>query len=406
VARILAISDGGSHSGFASVSHNIFERLVADYSHDIHLLASNYRGDYWPTNLKLYLPTQKEAKDVMGMSRYVELMAQIVPDLLIFIQDPKVVLNCLTANPWDRESVLWRGLIAESGLRYKPPILAYLAIDGYNSPSSWDILASRVTRIAMSHHGQQAMPEAPVIWHGVDTDVFKPRDKAESKRLLGFDPDRFLILRVDRNTWRKDYPSSWKALRPVLRAHPDIDVHFHCLPNAKDGYDLNAVRWNDEDIRERITMTQDLQRDAFGAVGVPQDQLATLYSAADLFISTSWGEGFGLTLLEAMASGTPVIASNHSAVTEVVGDGGVLIEPKGRMYVPMGQEQCLPDVDKFTYWIERLYESKSLREKYAAAAVVQASKFSWDTAASMFNDQIVKALATNEAPVEAEAVEV
>ena len=147
---------------------------------------------------------------------------------------------------------------AEDGTRYKPPIIGYLAIDGYENPRQWDVLAERVTRVAMSHFGQQAMPEAPVIWHGVDTSVFHPGDKAEASGQLGFDPDRFLVLRVDKNTWRKDYPSSWKALRPVLRAHPDIDVHFHCRPVAPDGYDINAVRWNDEDVRDRVTLTADL----------------------------------------------------------------------------------------------------------------------------------------------------
>ena len=402
MARILAVTDGGSHGGFATVSHNIFERLVADFGHDIHLIAGNFKGDYWPTNLKMYVPTLTQPADQMGMSRYIELMAKVVPDIIIFIQDPKVVLNCLTANPWDQQSVLWRGFVSPEGARYKPPILAYLAIDGYNSPREWDMLASRVTRIAMSHFGQEAMPEAPVIWHGVDTKVFYPRDKAESKRALGFDPERFLVLRVDKNSWRKDYPASWKALRPLLRKHDDIDVHFHCRRVASDGYDLQAVRWNDEDIRDRMTLTESLNLGQGGFVGVPDEQLALLYSAADLFISTSWGEGFGLTLLEAMASGTPVIAQNHSAVTEVVGDGGVLIDPKDRIFVPMGQEQCLPDIAKFTYWIERLYESKSLRAKYAEAAVAQASKFSWDEAARRFNDIIVR---ETETPA-AEATEV
>lgn len=60
----------------------------------------------------------------------------------------------------------------------------------------------------------------------------------------------------------------------------------------------------------------------------------------------------------------------------------------------MGQEQCLPDVDKFTYWIERLYESKSLRDKYAQAAVAQAQRFSWDTAASKFDSLLTVAIDT------------
>ncbi len=412
MARILWIGDAGSHGGFATVTHAIGERLVKDYGHDIHVLAANYLGDHWDTNLKLYPASQKVPKDVVGMSRVAEMLARVMPDAVVFINDPRVVLRVLRENQWDTEQVLWRGMAASSGFRYKPPIIGYLAIDGYNSPRLWDELLPRVTRVAMSHHGQDTMPEAPVIWHGVDTEVFQPRDKRAAKAALGFDPDRFLVLRVDKNTWRKDYPSTWKALRPVLRQYEDIDVHFHCRQDAPDGYDLNAVRYNDEDIRDRVTTMPEIG--GLGRfTGIPIQQLAMLYNAADVFVSTSWGEGFGLTILEALASGTPVIAQKCSAITEVVGDGGILIEPKGMMHVPMGQEHCVPDVDRFTYWIRKVYESQKLREDLGAKAVAQAKRCSWDEAArrmhGIIEDRIqaeAEALKTNAAPAEAEAVAV
>lgn len=391
MARLLVIADAGVHSGFATVTHSIFERLVTQHGHDVSVLAANYRGDYWDTPLRLYRANRDQELDVTGMSRVIDLLAEVMPDAVVFIQDPKVVLNFLAANPWDKERVLVRGIRGSDGNLYKPPpILAYLAVDGYENPRSWDQLVDAgVTRIAMTHHGQAAMPEAPVVWHGVDTDVFHPVDKREAKRALGFDPDRFLVLRVDKNSWRKDYPSSWKALRPVLRQHADIDVHFHCRPNAPDGYDLLGVLHNDEDIRDRATFTPNLG----GFTGMPRERMALLYSAADLFLSTSWGEGFGLTLLEAMACGTPVLAQDCSAIPEVVGPGGVLVKPKGRITVPMGQEQCLPDVEKFTYWIEHLYSSQKQREALGRAGAEHAKQFSWDVAASKFNDLIERAVA-------------
>ena len=236
MSRLLVIADAGCHSGFSTVTHNIFERLVA-MGHDVSVIAANYKGDYWDTTLKLYVPTLDDPLDTMGMRRHVMLTGQLMPDAIVYVNDPKVVLNCLLANPWDDQRVLWRGLRAEDGSVYKPPIIAYLAVDGYESPRQWDVLADRVTRVAMSHHGQTAMPEAEVVWHGVDASVFHPRDRAECKRALGLDPDRFLVLRVDKNTWRKDYPSLWKALRPVMRRHADIDAHWHCRPVAPDGFD-------------------------------------------------------------------------------------------------------------------------------------------------------------------------
>lgn len=58
-----------------------------------------------------------------------------------------------------------------------------------------------------------------------------------------------------------------------------------------------------------------------------QPSLLQLYNAADMLLAPSTHEGFGITLLEAMACGTPVITANTSAMPEVVSDAGVLIDP-------------------------------------------------------------------------------
>jgi glycosyltransferase involved in cell wall biosynthesis len=60
---------------------------------------------------------------------------------------------------------------------------------------------------------------------------------------------------------------------------------------------------------------------------VPSDELPDLYRGAQVVVLPSLAEGFGLTALEAMASGTPVVAANVSAIPEVVGDAGLLVDP-------------------------------------------------------------------------------
>jgi glycosyltransferase involved in cell wall biosynthesis len=396
---MLLVSDAGVPSGFGQVAQNIGDRLV-DMGWDVHCLAANYRGDYWPTKMKLYPANQIEQKDVYGFSRLVEMLGKVVPDVVVFINDPQVVMRFLLDNKYDAQHVLWAG--AEIGdVTYKPPILAYLPVDGYDSPRSWDILSQRVTRIAMTKFGRDtALPEAEVLWHGVDTDLYKPMDKAEAKRMLGYDPDRFLILRVDKNSARKDYPASWKALRPLLQKYPDIDVHFHCLVDSYDGYDLRGVMFNDEDIRDRVNFPPNMT----GFSGWSDQTMAVLYAAADLYISTSWGEGFGLGPLQAMACGTPVIAQDCSALTEVVGPGGVLIPPKGRISVPMGQDQCLPDIEAFTREIEHLYLAGGVRRKLAKAAVAQAQRFSWDYTAAGFDRIATESIQQQAPPAEPVAV--
>jgi glycosyltransferase involved in cell wall biosynthesis len=116
-----------------------------------------------------------------------------------------------------------------------------------------------------------------------------------------------------------------------------------------------------------------------------------LMSAFDIFVSTSRGEGFGLTLAEAAASGCPIVAQNVSAIPEVVGPGGILLEPKDTFTVPSGEDVWLPDIPAFTDAIERLYHSKGLRRDLGTAGVEHVRKsFSWDAAARAFDKYITE----------------
>ena len=100
-ARVLLLADGGCNTGFGVVTHSIFERLVRDYQHDVHVLATNFRGDTWPsildptqpTNLRLYRPTMYDPSDLYGRTRIVELLGKIEPDVVVMINDPKIILN-------------------------------------------------------------------------------------------------------------------------------------------------------------------------------------------------------------------------------------------------------------------------------------------------------------------------
>lgn len=386
MSRVLILGDAGAHTGFARVNEEVGNRLVTEYGHDVHCLAVNYRGDYWPTAMKLYVPTKLDPTDALGHSRVVEMLGEVLPDAIIINNDPAVVLDYLAGNRFDTT----RDLIKYGHIG------AYLPIDGYNNPPVWNEMRTVLTQVAMTKFGQAAMPGSRLIYHGVDTKKYHPSPKAEAKRALGFDPKRFLILRVDKNSIRKNYADSWRALRPVLRKHSNIDVHFHCLPITADGVNLKAFISRDSDIRDRVSFSPKLT----GFTGWSEDAMQLLYSAADLFISTSMGEGFGLTLAEALACGTPVVAQNVSAIPEVVGPGGVLIDSSRPFAVPMGQDQMLPDIEGFTEAIERLYLSRGERRRLGEAGREHVERsFSWDEAARGF-DQLITELATPSVPQE------
>jgi glycosyltransferase involved in cell wall biosynthesis len=106
-------------------------------------------------------------------------------------------------------------------------------------------------------------------------------------------------------------------------------------------------------------------------------------------VSTSRGEGFGLTLAESLACEVPVIAQNCSAIPEVVGPGGKLIEPGPPITVPFGQDQRLPNIEAFTEATEYAYLHRRWRRETGRAGREHVIRsFQWDDAAAKFHEYI------------------
>ena len=97
---------------------------------------------------------------------------------------------------------------------------------------------------------------------------------------------------------------------------------------------------------------------------VDDDRLAEFYRGALLLVQPSIIEGFGLPPIEAMACGTPVVASGVAALIEVVGDAGVFVDPL--------------DVEDIRRGIEKAAGDKDLRKRLIAAGQARASLFRWD----------------------------
>ena len=100
---------------------------------------------------------------------------------------------------------------------------------------------------------------------------------------------------------------------------------------------------------------------------IPSEDLAVLYSLAELFVLPSKYEGFGIPILEAMSCGTPVITSNLSSMPEVAGKAAVLIDPY--------------NIEEIASAISDVICDDSLMNEMSKKGLVQASQFSWDRTA-------------------------
>jgi glycosyltransferase involved in cell wall biosynthesis len=122
--------------------------------------------------------------------------------------------------------------------------------------------------------------------------------------------------------------------------------------------------WRNSKLFERIRLLGLTERDIRFLGYLPDEDLPLLYAGAQVFLFPSLYEGFGLPPLEAMACGTPVIASNAKCMPEVLGDAAVL-EPAN-------------SAEKFAAAVTRVLSDESLRQSLRVAGIEQARKFRWE----------------------------
>lgn len=134
-------------------------------------------------------------------------------------------------------------------------------------------------------------------------------------------------------------------------------------------YNLVIVGGYKDSSQKLIKLTNELKIDSqvIFTGFVPEEHLPIFYNCCDTFIYPSFYEGFGLPPLEAMNCGTPVIASNLTSIPEVVGDGGILINPY--------------DISEISLAIGNLLSNEKLKSELSYKALKRAKEFSWQNTA-------------------------
>ena len=115
-----------------------------------------------------------------------------------------------------------------------------------------------------------------------------------------------------------------------------------------------------------------------------REDLNVLFSLAEAFVFPSWIEGFGLPVLEAMACGTPVIASDRGSIPEVVGDAGLLCDAE--------------DPQAFANHVRRVLTDQELSARLRSLGIRRSSHFSWENSARAVLDEYARVLGTGVRP--------
>lgn len=193
-----------------------------------------------------------------------------------------------------------------------------------------------------------------VVYNGFDNNRFHQHlSKTKIKKTLSiYNISGDYLVFLGTLQPRKNVTSLIKAMPKITKEHPNVKL----VVIGKKGWLYSEIF----SLVEKLNLKDQVIFTGF----VPDEDVPYLLTGAQLFVLPSLYEGFGITVLEAMAVGTPVMASHVSSLPEVVGEAGILIEnPKN--YAEIAQKA------------NEVLENKDYANKLVEAGLKQSEKFSW-----------------------------
>jgi glycosyltransferase involved in cell wall biosynthesis len=340
--KLLYIGDY-SNSGFGTVAKGLLRNLAKTGKYEITQLGINYHdidsfNEPWkivPAGFSQLVGDQLYSTDPYGIKRLPYFLHQFDPDIVLVNNDFNIARGYMVDSKGAEQAlskhrsfkVLYAPVDSEPISSTKVEIAKmYDLVIAY---SDWQ-------RFLMSEHDEM-FAMMPVLYHGVDTNVYKPMDKAEAKRALvevlveknegknreEFESrilDKYIVYFVGTNQWRKDLPCLFRAFS-IFQDQVDNSMlipHTDSLPHDDTGWSLPNLQML-TGVERAILMKR---------AGIfSEAEMNIFYNAADVLAYPTRGEGFGLPSLEAMAVKTPVIATNFGPQQELHKNGrGYFIE--------------------------------------------------------------------------------
>jgi glycosyltransferase involved in cell wall biosynthesis len=181
-----------------------------------------------------------------------------------------------------------------------------------------------------------------VIYQGVNHSLYRPMDKEDCRKYFNLDLNKKYILYVASNLYHKRTDLAKMIFEKVKKCREDVRMIKAGYSEKLEGEGIISMGW------------------------IKEADMPKLYNCADVYLHTSEYEGFGLPILEAMACGIPVVASNRASIPEVTGDAGILVDL---------DDDC---VDEFAENILRVLDKNKKIDKLA---LERSKTFSWERTA-------------------------
>lgn len=185
-----------------------------------------------------------------------------------------------------------------------------------------------------------------VIYSGISDSIFRPPEaELELFKKQNNLPDKFILF-LGKLEPRKNIVGLIRAFNLLKNSGGLEDMHLVIVGSPGWLYKNIYREANTSQFKDKIIFRNHIK----------DEDRKFYYSLASVFVYVSFFEGFGFPPLEAMACGTPVVASNNSSLPEVVGDAGILVDPYNVVDISNGVRMVVGDPNLMGTLIKRGYE--------------------------------------------------
>ena len=396
--KLLLVADFCVPTGFARVAENIALRLRDRWN--VSVIGINYNGT--PHDFPFKIWPARLYGDIWGLGTLNYMIPQIQPDAILLIQDPWIAARF--ANEIDRCGI---------------PMAAYMPVDAKNQhPGTCQRLRKLDLAILYTKFGEVEIRipgyrgESAVIPHAVDTGLYRPLDRAECRRRMRiFDGDSevdlsekaFIVGNVNRNQPRKrldltiQFFAEWlkRTAGDPRQRIDDAYLYLHCAQNDSAGLDLLELA-HYYGISNRVIMPDASL--VTPSQGLPEAEMPSVYGAFDVQVTTTAGEGWGLSQIEGMACGIPQIVPQFAALGEWAAGGAYMVpcSDERQAHPVISTIGATPAKEPFIRALDYFYRDPEARASYSRKALARARdpQFSWDSVADQFHAALNRMLET------------
>ena len=326
--HMLCLFDYNAITGFATVSKNLISNWKRQFGDNlkIDIVAVNYFGEDYneSPNVRIISAKLKDvAKDDFGRYVFMRSLADIDYDLVFILQDLGVIIPLVPhlKKIQDDKKEAKRKLF--KSIFYFPidfaltPNLA-VGIDFFDQLATF----TEYGRKMLLNLKPELKHKIRVIPHGNNMKNYYPiesqKEKSDfRKQYFGDNSDKFIVGCVNRNQPRKDIPTTiFGFLEYKNQFNENAFLYLHMNPKDPLGWDLRRVMQQTplvEGVDYMFPSEEDYNK------GASVETLNKIYNASDCYLTTATGEGWGLTITEAMACCLPTVLPKHTSIAEIGG---------------------------------------------------------------------------------------